>query len=555
MTQPKTQLKTHSLARAAVAIAGVTVLARVVGFGRVVVFAHTVGPSCLGDAYYTANTIPNILFDVVAGGALSTVAVPLLARAVDAGDDDTADRAASALMTWTLLAMLPVLAVAVLFAGPIVHLLVGNGHPGCSAVAERAVGARMLRVFAPQVLLYGAVVVITGVLQAHRRFVAAALAPLLSSVVVIAAYIAFAVVAHRSETGLVGLHRGHELLLSVGTTFGVVMLLVPLLWPLRGTGRRLRPTLHFPPGAASTARRLALAGAVTLGSQDLATAGILRLANDRGATGAVVLYTLAWTVFLVPWAVLAVPLATTAFPALVSRWEAGDTTRFAATAATTSRAVVLSAAAAAAVLVAAALPVARVVILGAPGSAPPVELARALATFAPGLVGYGLVAHLTRVHVARGDPRTPAIVTGLGWLIVVAADVGLVVALPRQWTAAALGIGTTAGMSVAAIGLAVTLAHRAGSEALAGLARTTGCAVASGAVAAGIGVVVARSLPAAGAVVSTAVSVLVGGLCLALFIASTRVLDPGSLRLVLRGRAIALLPGRNATRAEAGRGG
>ncbi|MDQ1747410.1 MAG: putative peptidoglycan lipid flippase, partial [Frankiaceae bacterium] len=325
-----TQSRTQSLARAAVAVAGVTVLARVVGFGRVLVFAHTVGPSCLGDAYYTANTIPNILFDVVAGGALSTIAVPLLAGSVDAGDDDTADRAASALLTWTLLALLPVLAVTVVFAGPIVHLLVGNGHPGCSAATEREVGARMLQVFAPQLLLYGAVVVLTGVLQAHRRFVAAAIAPLLSSVVVIGAYVAFAVAANRSETGLVGLTRGHELMLSIGTTLGVVALLLPLLLPLRRTARRLRPSLRFPPGAAASARRLALAGAVTLGSQDLATAGILRLANDRGATGAVVLYTLAWTVFLVPWAVLAVPLATTAFPTLVARWEAGETSRYAA---------------------------------------------------------------------------------------------------------------------------------------------------------------------------------------------------------------------------------
>src|SRR5436305_1197433 len=122
MTQPKP----HSLARAAIAVAGVTVLARVVGFGRVIVFAHTGGPSCLGDAYYTANTIPNILFDVVAGGALSTVAVPLLAGRAGAADDDTADRTASALLTWTLLVLLPVLLVAVLFAGPIVDLLVGR---------------------------------------------------------------------------------------------------------------------------------------------------------------------------------------------------------------------------------------------------------------------------------------------------------------------------------------------------------------------------------------------------------------------------------------------
>jgi len=164
-----------------------------------------------------------------------------------------------------------------------------------------------------------------------------------------------------------------------------------------------------------------------------------------------------------------------------------------------------------------------------------VQLARALATFAPGLVGYGLVAHLTRVHVARGDARTPAIATGVGWLVVVAADVGLVVAMPRDWTAAALGIGTTIGMSVAAIGLVVTLVRSAGSETLAGLGRTAAAAAGSGIIAAGLAVLVAGALPPAGAVVSTATSVLVGGLCLLLFVGLTRVLDPDALRLLRRG--------------------
>ena len=68
----------------------------------------------------------------------------------------------------------------------------------------------------------------------------------LSSGVVIASYVVFAVVSGRSETGLTGLSRTHELVLSVGTTLGVVALTVPLFLPLGGTGRRLRPTLRFP---------------------------------------------------------------------------------------------------------------------------------------------------------------------------------------------------------------------------------------------------------------------------------------------------------------------
>ena len=69
----------RGLGRAAVLIGAITVVARLAGFGRTLVFAHTVGNTSLGTAYSTANTVPNIIFDIVAGGALTAVVVPVLA--------------------------------------------------------------------------------------------------------------------------------------------------------------------------------------------------------------------------------------------------------------------------------------------------------------------------------------------------------------------------------------------------------------------------------------------------------------------------------------------
>lgn len=522
------------IARAAVLVAAVTIVARVVGFGRVLVFAHTVGPSCLGDTYFTANTIPNILFDVVAGGALSSLAVPVLAGPVDAGDRDRADRIASALLTWVVLLLVPVMIAGLVFARPLMDLLVGNGHPGCAAAAEQAVGARMLVVFMPQVLLYGAGVVFVGVLQAHRRFLGPALAPLLSSLVVIAAYGLFAATADRRETALSTLTREHELILSVGTTLGVAALALPLLIPLARTGRRLRPRLRFPPDVAATARRMAVAGAVVLGSQDLATAAILRLANDGGAGGAVVLYNLAWTVFLLPWAVLAVPIATAAFPTLTAQWQAGERARYQEIVARSTRAVVLACAGAAAVMIATSRPAARVVVLGAPGGVAPDVLARALITFAPGLLGYGLVAHLSRAHYARGDARTPAVATAVGWALAVAADVALVTALPRDWTAAALGIGTSIGMSAAGGWLLLSLRRRTGPASLQGVRATVTGALLGGIAAAAGGLLVAHALPTVGVVASIGATVAVAVVCLAVFLAVVARLDRSTLALVLR---------------------
>ena len=526
-------MRAGGLARAAAMVAVVTIVARLVGFGRILVFAHTVGPTCLGDTYYTANTVPNILFDIVAGGALTSIVVPLLAGPVASGERDVADRSASALLTWSVLLLLPVLVVGIFAARPIMNLLVGNGHPGCSATREQQVGARMLVVFMPQVLLYGAGIVLTGVLQAHRRFFAPAIAPLVSSIVVIAAYVAFAATASERETSLASLTRGHELILSVGTTAAVVALVVPLLLPLGRTGRRLRPTLRFPAGVARTARRLAIAGAVVLGSQDIATAAMLRLANDRGAGGAVVLFNLAWTVFLLPWAVLAVPVATAAFPSLVAQWDGGAREAFGQTASVASRTVIVGCAAAAAAMVACAEPAARVVVLGAPGGVPPHDLARALVAFAPGLVGFGLVALLSRVHYAQGDPRTPAVATAAGWAAAVAADVVLVVLLPRSWTAAALGLGTSLGMSLAAGWMATTL-RRGHAQSLDGVGRTTVAAIAAGLISAIAGFLLADALPGGGVAVSLLLTLVVAVSCAVLFAAVSYRLDPAPTRLLLQ---------------------
>src|SRR5260370_4333274 len=174
-------------------------LARVIGFGRQVVFAHTVQAQCLGTAYTTANMVPNIIYDIVMGGALTAVVVPVLAgpARARAADREQVERTAAALLTWRVLLLVPVSAVVAIAARPLVSVLLGAA-PGCPRPAMVALGTRMLIVFAPQILLYGLAVVLYGILQAHRKFAAPALAPVLSSLVVIGAYFWFGQVADGS---------------------------------------------------------------------------------------------------------------------------------------------------------------------------------------------------------------------------------------------------------------------------------------------------------------------------------------------------------------------
>jgi putative peptidoglycan lipid II flippase len=516
----------------------ITVLARLVGFGRQVVFAHTVGTTCLGTAYTTANMVPNIIYDIVLGGALSSVVVPVLAgpagsAAPAAGAE--ARRIASALLTWTVLLLVPVSAALALAAHPIISALL-SGASGCPRGPLAGVGARMLIVFAPQVLLYGLAVVLYGILQSHRRFGAPALAPLLSSLVVIGAYAAFDSVGGAYVNRLGELPPLAEYLLSGGTTLGVLALVLTAVVPAWRLGLGSRPTLRFPPGIAPRVRRLAVAGVTTLIAQDASTAVVIVLANHFGNRGALVIYGFAWAVFVVPFAVLAVPIATSAFPELSTHDVAAG--GFDVTAAASTRAVMVASWLGAAILIGAREPIARVFESRSPGAA--AVLALALAAFALGLVGYGLSANLSRVLYARHRNRAPALAIAGGWLLVIVADVAIVPFVPAYRVVPVLGLGTTFGLTVSGIALLILVRRECGPAALRGVSRAflaglAGCAAGA---AAGYAVswVISSAVPAlrAGAFLPNAgLSLLVAVVVTGVFAAVVLRLDGGDVRTAL----------------------
>jgi putative peptidoglycan lipid II flippase len=463
---PRLGRLTGGLAGAALLIGLLTVLARIAGFGRTFVFSQTVTTSCLSQAYFLANQIPNIVFEIVAGGALASMVVPVLAGPVEGGHREEVRRIASAMLTWVVLGLLPLSVLLALVAGPLMSLLVHGQAGRCDAADVVTVASRMLVVFAPQIVLYGLAVVLYGVLQAHRRFTGPAVAPLLSSLVVIVAYLTYTLVGTGRPNDLTNLPPGAELALSAGTTLGVVALVVTALVAVRPLRLGLRPALRFPPGVADRVFRLALAGVATVAAQQIATLAVMTL-SGRDTAGALAHYNYAWAVFLLPWAILAVPIATSAFPLLSAR--AGDRAEFNRITASTTRAVVLASCAGAAALAAVAVPVAH--LFDRQAGTYPDALARAILAFTPGLVGYGLVAHLGRVLYACHRGRASAGATVAGWLGVVIADIVLGLSVPRDWVVAALGLGNTIGMTVAGVALLVALRRARGRSAVAGLTR------------------------------------------------------------------------------------
>ncbi len=518
------------IGRAAVLIGGLTVLARVVGLGRQIVFAHTAGNLCLGTAYATANQLPNIIYDIVLGGALTSIMVPVLARQAErSGGDQAAAREvsqiSSALLTWTVAVLVPVSAALAIAAGPLVSLLIPPGRSGCPHAELVAVSTRMLVVFAPQILLYGLAVVLYGILQAHRRFTAPALAPVLSSLVVIAAYLAYSSLRHGHATQLAGLSRPAELTLSAGTTAGVAALVVTALVPAWRLRLRLRPALRFPEGVARRARGLATVGIAALVAQDASVLMVTWLANGHGERGAVVLYGYGWQLFTSAYAVLAIPIAISAFPVLsASRGGAFDDT-----AATSARGVLLMSCLGAALLAGAAVPVSRVFAYPFQVT----QLAQALAAFAPGLIGYGLIACLSRVLLADGRNRMAATAMSAGWLLVIAADVAAVHLVAPRWVVPVLGLGNTVGLTASAAALLAAVRRARGAAALRGMVRAGAAGVTAALAGAGAAAALSAAVPAGTVIANGLLAAAACAVAVVVFGAIAYALDGGDLRAVM----------------------
>ncbi|HEY2522138.1 MAG TPA: lipid II flippase MurJ [Streptosporangiaceae bacterium] len=519
----------RGIGRAAAIIGVLTVASGVVGFGRQLVFAHTVGASCVGTAYTTANQVPNIIYDIVLGGALTSAVVPVLAGPLARGRDGAAEarRIASALLTWTVLLLVPAAVVIALIAGPLTTVLIPAAR-GCAHAATLAASGRMLVAFAPQIPLYGLAVVLYGILQSHRRFTAPALAPIVSSVVVVAAYFAFGALGHGFQNRPGALPASAELTLSLGTTAGVLALALTGAFPVGRLRLGLRPALRFPDGVAGRVSRLAVAGVLTLIAQDLSTVAAIVLSNARGGNGALVLYSYGWQVFFIIYASLAVPVATSAFPLLSA--QTADGAEFRATSAAASRAVMLMSWLGAAVLAGACLPLAQV--FSSHDTSQAHQLAGSLALFAPGLAGYGLTATLSRILYAAGRTRVTAVAMTGGWLLVIAADLAIVPFVPRGWVVPALGLGTTIGLIAAGIALTVAVRRALGPAALAGLPRAALAGLAGGLAGAAAGFGVARALPVHGFLPSAGVTVLAATVATVAFLGVTFLTDGGDLRAV-----------------------
>lgn len=447
--------------RAAVSMGAITAVSRAVGFVRVLVVAAVLGTTYLGNAFQSANSLSNVVFELVAAGALSAVLVPAFVDLLDVGDDGGAEEVAGGVLG-VALAGLGLLAVVGVVAAPWLARLLTIGVPADVAVGQRELVTSLLRFFIPQVVLYAAGTVAIGVLYAKRRFWATAAAPIGNTVVMVACLLAFRAVAGE-DPGL-DLSARSEALLVVAGTGGVAAFVATLLVACWKSGFRLRP--RWPAGDQRVGRVLRQAG---WGVMVHTSAGVLlggAVLAGAAVQGGVVAYQVAWVFFLAPYGIFAQPVHTAILPELVVEARQADLSRYRRTVRWGLERMAVPVLPIAALLAALSVPAMRAVSFGqAQTGDGPQLLAVAVATLALGLFPYGAFLLLARAYYALGDSRTPGVVA------IGAAGVGAAVM--------AVGAPLTQGAArIAVLGLAHSAAQLVGLTVLArGLARRCGAGV------------------------------------------------------------------------------
>jgi putative peptidoglycan lipid II flippase len=225
----------RGILRAAGTMAVATLVSRITGLLRTMVLAAALGVGLVNDAYNTANTLPNIVYELLLGGVLTSVVVPLLVHAQER-DRDGGRAYAQRLVTIATTGLLLVTGLAVL-AAPLLTSLYGiYGDPEQVRLANW-----LARILLVEIVFYGLGALAQAILNSRGVFGPPAWAPVLNNVVVIATGGLFIAASGPGDLTPATITPGQIWLLGVGTTLGIAVQAVVLLPLLRSAGVPLRP--------------------------------------------------------------------------------------------------------------------------------------------------------------------------------------------------------------------------------------------------------------------------------------------------------------------------
>jgi len=330
------------LSSSAVMAAG-TVVSRMSGFVRNALLAAALGTQLHADVFTIANTIPNMLYILLAGGVFNAVLVPQLVRSMR-HDSDGGDGYTNRIITLAALFLAGVTAVLVIAAPLLMRLFLDQSFFSSELASQRESVIAFARVCLPQVFFYGMYVLVGQVLNARGSFGPMMWAPIANNVISVAVLGVYlwsfgpvrdlcgqgpgAVNGPGSVVG--GYSTPQVLLLGLGSTLGIAVQLLVLVPYLRRAGFRFRPRFDLRGTGLGHTLRLGVWTVLFVVVNQVAYTVVVRLASSGTSSGAAVgcgpvpggqgtgytIYSNAFLLTMVPHSIATVSLATAMLPRL-----------------------------------------------------------------------------------------------------------------------------------------------------------------------------------------------------------------------------------------------
>ena len=309
-------MKTNELFRASGIMALGTIISRITGFIRGILIVAVLGTTLLADSYNVANTVPNILYNLLVGGALTAIFIPQLVRSFDQGDGG--DGFASRLITTISLILFVFVALGMFFAPALVRLYAPEFFTSGFEV-EKEIAIAFTRYCLPQIFFLGLFAMLGQVANARGSFAPLMWAPIANNIVGIALFGSF--LAFSPAVKIDTISKVQVQILGWGTTLSVVVQALVLVPVVKKLGVHLRPQL----GLDGLGKSFRLAGwtlLYVLISQlgylvtvNVATSAAVRSAQDGIARGVgYTPYTYAYFVMLLPYSIVTISIITAISP-------------------------------------------------------------------------------------------------------------------------------------------------------------------------------------------------------------------------------------------------
>lgn len=392
-----------SLARSTGTMAIASLISRVTGFLWKVMLVWVIGIGVRNDSFNIANTLPNIVYELLLGGVLASIVVPLLVRSQD--DPDGGEAYTQRLLTVALAALAGATVIAVI-AAPLFTAIYVDGS---SNQANPALTTALAYLLLPEILFYGVFALLQAILNAKHIFGPAAWAPVVNNIVVMATIGLYALVPGQMSLDPVHIDDPHVLILGLGVTLGIVAQAVMLIPPLLRTGFRPRWNWGIDERMKEFGGLAAwIVGYVAISQVGYAVTTRVLTGGDQGGMTA---YYNAWLLFQLPYGVIGVSLLVAIMPRLSRSAADGDHRLLVAQLSYASRisTVALVPIAAVMTIVGSSVGIA-LFSFGKGDISGATRLGDALAVGSFGLLPFALVMLQLRVFYALKDARTPTMI-------------------------------------------------------------------------------------------------------------------------------------------------